>query len=118
MLEASELDAVIIGTPMPLHVPQSIAALSKGLHVLSEVPAGISIDECRRLVAACEENDAVYMMAENYTYMKPNVLVRAIIEQGLMGSPYYAEGEYLHELKQLNEVTRWRRKWQTLRPGW
>ena len=30
MLERSDLDAVIIGTPMPLHVPQSIAALHKG----------------------------------------------------------------------------------------
>ena len=27
MLARSELDAVIIGTPMPLHVPQAIAAL-------------------------------------------------------------------------------------------
>src|SRR5690606_23321120 len=47
MLERADLDAVIIGTPMPLHVPQAIAALKKGLHVLSEVPAGVSVDECR-----------------------------------------------------------------------
>ena len=49
MLEKSDLDAVVIGTPMDLHVPQSIMALKKGLHVLSEVPAGVSIEECKKL---------------------------------------------------------------------
>ena len=113
MLDKSELDAVVIGTPMPLHVPQSVAALGRGLHVLCEVPAAVSVDECRQLVNACKTSDRVYMMAENFTYMKPNVVVRSIIESGLLGEPYYAEGEYIHELKKYNEQTPWRRKWQT-----
>ncbi|MHC4717540.1 MAG: Gfo/Idh/MocA family protein [Planctomycetota bacterium] len=113
MLERSNLDAVAIGTPMPLHVPQSIAALKRGIHVLCEVPAGVSIEECRQLVAACKASRAVWMMAENYTYMKPNVVVRELARAGAFGQMYYAEGEYLHELKELNEVTRWRRTWQT-----
>ena len=53
------------------------------------------------------------MMAENYTYIRSNVLVRELVRRGLFGTTYYAEGEYLHELKGLNEVTRWRRTWQT-----
>jgi len=113
MLAKSELDAVVIGTPMPLHAPQSVAALRAGLHVLSEVPAGVSIEECRELVQACKQSEAVYMMAENYTYTRPNVLVRGLVKEGLFGDVYYAEGEYIHELKALNEVTRWRRRWQT-----
>lgn len=113
MLEKSELDAVIIGTPMPLHVPQSIAALESNLHVLCEVPAGVSIDECRQLVTTCRASDGVYMMAENYTYTRSVVIVRAMVEAGLFGAAYYAEGEYIHELKQLNEITTWRRRWQT-----
>lgn len=113
MLEKSELDAVIIGTPMHCHVPQAVAALEKNLHVLSEVTAGVSLEECRQLVAACKASRGIYMMAENYTYMQPNVMVREMVRRGLFGTPYYAEGEYLHELKALNEVTVWRRKWQT-----
>jgi len=113
MLARSDLDAVVVGTPMPLHVPQSVAALGRGLHVLCEVPAAVSVEECRRLVAAAEASPAVYMMAENYCYTRPNVLVGALCRAGLFGECYYAEGEYLHELKGLNEITRWRRKWQT-----
>ena len=113
MLRKAKLDAVIIGTPMHFHVPQAVKALKRGVHVLSEVPAAVSLAECRKLVAACKKSKAVYMMAENYTYMRPNAIVRELVKKGLFGTTYYAEGEYLHELKALNEVTKWRRKWQT-----
>ncbi len=113
MLERSSIDAVIIGTPMYLHVLQAMAALRRGVHVLSEVTAGVSLEECRQLVAACRASTATYMMAENYIYTRPNVLVRELVRQGFFGEPYYAEGEYIHELKALNEATPWRRIWQT-----
>ena len=113
MLEHSDIDAVIIGTPMKFHVPQAVAALEKGIHVLSEVPAGVSVEECRQLVMASRQSSATYMMGENYTYMRPNQVVKEMVRQGLFGTPYYAEGEYLHDLKRRNELTKWRRKWQT-----
>ena len=113
MLDRSAIQAVIIGTPMQFHVPQAVAALQRGLHVLSEVPAGVSMEECRQLVGACLASKGVYMMAENLTYLRPNVVIREMVRRGLFGTPYYAEGEYIHELKGLNERTPWRRKWQT-----
>lgn len=112
MLEKSDIQAVIIGTPMHFHAPQAIAALQKDIHVLSEVTAGVSVAECREIVLAEKASKALYMMAENYTYMKPNVLVKELVRRGLFGEVYYAEGEYLHELKGLNEITTWRRHWQ------
>ncbi|MDX9979895.1 MAG: Gfo/Idh/MocA family oxidoreductase [Lentisphaeria bacterium] len=113
MLDRCGLDAVVIGTPMQFHVPMAVEALRRGVHVLCEVTAGVSIEECRELVQAAKASRAVYMMAENYTYMRPNAIVREIVRQGLFGTPYYGEGEYLHELKALNERTVWRRRWQT-----
>ncbi|NLV74433.1 MAG: Gfo/Idh/MocA family oxidoreductase [Chloroflexi bacterium] len=113
MLIKSDIDAVLIGTPMPLHVPQAIAALQADKYVLSEVPTGVSISECRRLVEAANQSRAFYALGENYIYTRSNILVRELVSQGLFGVPYYAEGEYLHELKELNEITKWRRVWQT-----
>jgi predicted dehydrogenase/RimJ/RimL family protein N-acetyltransferase len=113
MLERSDLDAVVLGTPMQFHVPHAILALERNVHVLCEVPAGVSIEECRRLVLAARRSQAIYMIAENYTYTRNNVLIRELVRRGLFGLVYYAEGEYLHELKQLNEQTPWRRTWQT-----
>jgi predicted dehydrogenase len=113
MLDRSGIDAVVIGTPMQFHAPQAMMALERDIHVLCEVTAGVSLEECRALVGTANRSNAVYMMAENYTYIKSNVLVGELARRGLFGETYYAEGEYLHELKELNEVTPWRRHWQT-----
>ena len=113
MLDSGCVDAVMIGTPMPLHAPQAIAALDRNISVFSEVTAGVSVDECRDLVLACDRSSAVYMMGENFTYLRNNVAIREMVRAGLFGELYYAEGEYLHELKVLNELTKWRRRWQT-----
>jgi len=116
MLDDAKPDAVVVATPMQFHVPQSISALQRGIHVLSEVTAAVSIDEARWLVQETKKSPAVYMMAENYTYMKPNVLVRAMVDAGLFGEVYYAEGEYLHELSVLHHTAdgkpTWRYYWQ------
>ncbi|HRU06340.1 MAG TPA: Gfo/Idh/MocA family oxidoreductase, partial [Candidatus Brocadiia bacterium] len=113
MLDKAGLDAVVVGTPMQFHAPMSIAALERNISVLCEVTAAVSMDEAKALARAAAKSKAVYMMAENYTYLRPNVVVRELARQGLFGKVFYAEGEYLHELKALNERTPWRRKWQT-----
>ncbi len=112
MLDQSRLDAVVIATPMNLHVPQSVAALRRGLHVLCEVTAAVSIDECRELVAVCKESPAVYMMAENLNYSRQVVAVREFVRRGAFGTPYYAEGGFISDAKELAELTPWRRRWQ------
>jgi predicted dehydrogenase len=113
MLDKADLDAVIVSTPMHFHAPQSIAALKRGLHVLCEVTPAVNMEECRELVSAARQSKGIYMLAENYIFMRTNMTVTEMVRRGVMGTPYYAEGEYLHELKDLNERTTWRRRWQT-----
>ena len=113
MLDSGKIDAAVVGTPMHFHTPQAIMALERDIHVLSEVTTGVSMEECRDLTRAARRSKAAYMMAENYVYMKPNVLVRELVRRGFFGEVYYAEGAYIHELKALNEITHWRRRWQT-----
>ncbi|MEX0655820.1 MAG: Gfo/Idh/MocA family oxidoreductase [Phycisphaeraceae bacterium] len=113
MLDDAALDAVLIGTPMPLHAKQAIAALQRDIHVLCEVTAAVSLEQCREVVHAAVRARAIYMMAENYIYTRPNQFIKGLVEAGLFGDVYYAEGEYLHELKLRNEQTPWRRHWQT-----
>jgi predicted dehydrogenase len=56
------------------------------------------------------------MMAENYIYRKEVVLVQSMVEAGLFGEVYYAEGEYIHELSSLHHTPEgkptWRYYWQ------
>jgi predicted dehydrogenase len=114
---ASGIDIVVVATPMPLHVPMAVQALDAGKHVLSEVPAATDLDQCWDLVQAVRRSGRKYMMAENYCYRKPSMLLKRMAEHGLFGELYFGEGEYIHELKELNEQTKWRRRWQTGRNG-
>lgn len=114
MLE-SDLDAVWIATPMNCHVPQAIAALEAGKHVMSEVTAGISMDELWWLLESVEKYKKIYMFAENCCYFPQNQLIGELLKQGLLGDPYYAEGEYLHNclnhLQYPNGKASWRHYW-------
>lgn len=113
MLDKAGLDVVVVGTPMHLHAQQSIAALERNISVLCEVTAAVSIEECRRVVDARKRSKATYMMAENYCYIRSNILVGEIIRAGLLGELYFGEGEYIHETKALQVETPWRRRWHT-----
>ncbi len=120
MLE-SDIDAVVIATPMQCHVPQAIAALQAGKHVMSEVVAGVTMDELWWLVEEVEKSGKIYMFAENYCYMPQNQLVRELKRQGFFGDVYYAEGEYLHNLDDFltysNGKPSWRQYWQCGKHG-
>jgi len=113
LLAGAEVDAVLLATPMHLHASQAIAALERGLHVLSEVPAAVSLPECEALVAAASASSAVYMMAENYCHQRSVAIVTEMVRRGAFGETHYAEGAYLHELRELGARTPWRRRWQT-----
>ena len=114
LLEA--VDAVIVASPQQYHVPQAVLALRAGKHVLSEVPAAVSVEQARELLAAVRASDAVYMLSENYCYMRANLIVRAMARQGIFGTLYFGEGEYLHEMKGWHRDAQgqptWRYYWQ------
>jgi predicted dehydrogenase len=101
LLEADVCDAVLLATPLALHANQAVEALQAGKHVLSEVIAATTLEECWQLVEAVERSEHVYMLAENYCYMRPNMMVRTMVERGVFGTVSYAEGAYIHDCRPL-----------------
>lgn len=96
-LKHPELDAVAVFTPLPLHVWMDIEALKAGKHVISAVPAGLSIEELERLLETVKKTGLKYMMAET-SYYRPEVMTcRAWAQQGKFGTIFYSEAEYHHE---------------------
>jgi predicted dehydrogenase len=120
MLE-TDIDAVVVATPMQCHVPQVLQALEAGKHVMSEVTAGVTMDELWWLKEAVEKYNKVYMFAENYCYIPHNQMILNMVNQGVFGDVYFGEGEYLHDIKNLsvypNGKTSWRKFWQLGKRG-
>lgn len=109
------IDAVAITSPLQFHAEQAIKALDQDIHVLSEVTAATTIEECKALLQAAKNSKAQYMMAENYCYIRENIAVRNMVEKGVFGDIYFAEGEYLHDVVDLHYNSEgnptWRRKY-------
>ena len=106
LLSADACDAVFLATPLQLHASQSLAALAAGKHVLTEVTAATTLDECWALVEAVGKTHRsgrplIYMMAENYCYSRPNMMVRHMVERGAFGKRTYAEGADIHDTRSL-----------------
>jgi predicted dehydrogenase len=98
-----DLDLVVVASPPPLHASQSIAALHAGKDVICEVPAVMSIEEGRALVHAVRATKRRYFFAENCCYWGFVRAWREMIVAGEVGTPYYLEGEYVHDVRYLME---------------
>jgi predicted dehydrogenase len=113
---------LVIASPQQYHAPQADYALRAGVHVLSEVPAAVSMEQANLLLAAARESKASYMLAENYCYHRLNLIVGAMAKAGVFGQLYFGEAEYVHEMKSWHThpqtgVQSWRRFWQVGKNG-
>jgi len=94
-----DMDAVAIATPPACHAEQSIKAMNAGMHVISEIPTAMNVEEAKELVKTVRKTGKFYMTAENVCYSGLTQTWRKIVQDGRIGKPFYAEGEYLHDLR-------------------
>lgn len=80
-----EAELVIIALPLFLHAPATIYALNRGKHVLCEKLMAGTVEECKAMVKASEENKRFLSIGHqrHYSYMYANAF--SIIQQKLLG---------------------------------
>ncbi len=84
-LNHSGIDAVFIASINGAHAEQTIRAARAGKHVLCEKPLANTIEECRRMVEACQKN-RVYLMTAYRKYFEPgSVALKKLITSGKLG---------------------------------
>lgn len=86
LTESGEVDAVIICTPHYSHPPLVMKALSEGLHVVSEKPAGVYTKQVREMNEFAEKQDKTFAMMFN---QRTNCVYRKIKE--IVESKKYGE---------------------------
>lgn len=115
LLGRGDVDAVLITTGNSDHAYMSVDAMKAGKHVLSEVPAATTIDECWQLIKTCEESGVQYMLAENYTYFRSNKIVLNMVQHGIFGETTYAECGYTHDTRSLQFTKEGAPNWRSER---
>lgn len=97
----TDIDIVVIATPIPLHAEAATLAMKAGKHVLSEVTMASTVEDCFRIVETQRQTGKTYMMAENYCYFHFVRQWKKTAEDGRFGKIYHAEGEYLHSIRHM-----------------
>jgi predicted dehydrogenase len=111
------MDAVILVNDFDRHAPVAVAALERGLSVLSETAACRTLAEGVALTEAAERSQGVYMFAENYPYMPFVREMRRRYVAGDIGELRYAEAEYLDEPADLMAMVADRAHWRARTPA-
>ena len=95
MLEHGGLDAISVAVPTFLHAPIAIAALERGIHVLSEKPIARNAVEGQAMVDAARKAGRVLDVAFNHRRRGDIKALKSVIDDGGLGRPYYAKASWL-----------------------
>lgn len=85
LFSKDDVDAVYLGTPAALHASQAVAAMHAGKHVLVEKPLGVSVDECRRVVAAQADTGRSLVVGHTHAFDAVPRAMRTAIDAGRIG---------------------------------
>ncbi len=85
MLEADEIDAVLVLAPVGLHHTIALDAIAAGNHVLIEKPFAISVRAARQIIDAARAKGLTIGVAESVRYTEPTRAARWLIDEGMLG---------------------------------
>jgi myo-inositol 2-dehydrogenase/D-chiro-inositol 1-dehydrogenase len=81
----TDIDAVVICSENVRHAQMTIDAAHAGKHVLCEKPLGVSTEEMKQMIAACEENGVQLMTAFPCRYIAAVVQAKQAVDRGEIG---------------------------------
>lgn len=87
----SDVDAVVIATPIRTHYHLAHAALAHGKHVFVEKPLTSSSAQAEELVALAEQMGRVLMVGHTFMYNPAVEELRHLIQSGALGRVYYVD---------------------------
>jgi predicted dehydrogenase len=89
LIEDSEVDAVVVATPVSTHYPIAKACLEGGKHVLLEKPLTQSIAEAEDLVKIADKRKKVLFVGHTFVYSAAVEKMKELVKAGELGEIYY-----------------------------
>lgn len=97
LLEADELDMVVVGCPNDLHCEMTEKAARAGKHVVCEKPLCLSLAEADRMIAACRQAGVKLMYAEELCFTPKYVRLKHLVDEGALGRVYMVKQSEKHD---------------------
>jgi predicted dehydrogenase len=68
LIDASDLDVIVVATPLSLHAEHVVAAVKSGRHVYAEKSLGFTVDHCDRILAAAGDSSKQFQVGHQYRF--------------------------------------------------
>lgn len=85
MLRDANVEAVVIGTPHPLHASPAIRAAESGVHVLVEKPLAATLADCDAMLSAADRGGVRLGVISQRRFYEPVLRMKTAIDQGKIG---------------------------------
>lgn len=109
-----EVEAVVIGTPHPLHTEPAIRAALAGVHVLVEKPMAATVADCDAMLAAARKSGIRLGVISQRRFYEPVIRMRQAIDAGKIGTPVLGVFQMYSWREPSYYLTDpWRGKWDT-----
>jgi predicted dehydrogenase len=89
-----EVDAVFIVSPDALHLPHVLMAAKCGKAILCEKPLAMNVTEVERMLAAADDAEIPFGVAQNMRYNRSLDTIRRWIAEGRIGKPVLAHSQF------------------------
>jgi predicted dehydrogenase len=89
IVDAKDIDAIAVATPVVSHYELAKRALEKGKHVLVEKPLCANVKEAEGLIKVAESNGKVLMVDHTFLYTGSVRKAKELISKGEIGEVYY-----------------------------
>jgi predicted dehydrogenase len=91
MLKVDEIELVVVSTPPHLHLPQTLAALRAGKHVLCEKPTALHAGEALEMWQAAQKSGRLALIDHELRFDPRRVRMKEMIGEGFTGTPWLVE---------------------------
>jgi predicted dehydrogenase len=96
VLNKSDIDAVVIATPVATHHELAMAALKAGKHILVEKPLATSIAQVDEIGTTAQKQDCVAMVGHTFLFNAAVRYVKKLIDAGELGDIRYIYSQRLN----------------------
>jgi predicted dehydrogenase len=96
VIEGTDIDAVVIATPVKTHYPLAKASLLAGKHTFIEKPMAASSAECEELIDIARRKGLILMVDHTFLYSAPVRKIAEIVQAGDLGEIRYVNSRRLN----------------------
>jgi predicted dehydrogenase len=96
LVNAADIDAIVVATPVWTHYELAKKALQNGKHVFIEKPMASTSAQCRELNALAAQKDLIILVGHTYLYSSPVKMIKEIVDSSDFGPLLYISSQRLN----------------------